>query len=253
MSCELQVISLDMKNPFQLKQLNRSTIYLLILGVGIGLFFTAQWKTEPSRASSDPVNSYISLRATKETLTAEQKQLKTEISQYQQEINDKQNVLKKNTSSKKTIDDLDGYKKRLGITELKGEGIIVTINDAEKNLANIDSIAHAADLRDLVNFLWATGAEAISINGERVVLTTSIDCIVNTILINTTRTTAPFVVFAKGDSKILERQLNNQNNLKDIKKRVKSEGLIFTIEVSKNLTIPAYKGSFVVEYAKIIE
>ncbi|EKD56761.1 MAG: hypothetical protein ACD_58C00097G0003 [uncultured bacterium] len=242
-----------MKNPFQLKQLNKSTIYLLILGVGIGLFFTAQWKTEPSRASSDPINSYVSLKDTKKTLTTEQIQLKTEISQYQLEINDKQSILKKNTSSKKTIDELDGYKKRLGITEIKGEGVIITIDDANKNLANIDSIAHAADLRDLINFLWATGADAISINGERIVLTTSIDCIVNTILINTTRTTAPFIVSSIGDSKILERQLNNQNNLKDIKKRVKNEGLIFNIESLENLTIPAYKGSFVLEYTKIAE
>lgn len=242
-----------MRNPFQLKQFNRSTFYLLFLGAGIGLFLTVQWKTQPPRASSNPVDSYISLKDTKDILIQEQKSLKTEIADYQTQITAKQDILKKNTSSKKTIEELDGYKKRLGLTELKGAGLMITMDDAKTNSLDIDSIAHAADLRDTVNFLWANGAEAISINGERVVLTTSIDCIVNTILINTTRTTSPFKILVIGDSELLTEQLDNSNNLKDIKKRVKNEGLIFSIEQTKEITLPAYKGSFVLEQAKMVQ
>lgn len=242
-----------MRNPFQLKQLNRSTLYLLILGIGVGLFLTAQWKTKPPRASSDPVNSYISLKDTKDILIEEQINLKSDIADLQSQISDKQNILKKNTSSKKTIEEIEEYKKRLGLTKMQGSGVIITMDDAKNSLANIDSITHAADLRDLVNFLWNLGAGAISINGERIVNTTSIDCIVNTILINTTHTTAPFTIEAVGDGKILESQLNNVNNLKDIKKRVKNEGLVFSAASSKEITINEYKGSFVVENAKIME
>lgn len=243
-----------MKNPFRLQQLkyiNKATFFLLLLGLGIGLLMTVQWKTKPLRASSDPVNYYISLKDTKNILTDEQNNLRSEIEQKQSEITNIQNLLKKNSSSKKTVEELEGYKVRLGLTEIKDSGVVITIDDAKDSIANIDSIAHAADLRDLVNFLWGVGAEAISINGERVVFTTSIDCIVNTILINSTKTTAPFTVNVIGDSKILEKQLNNSNNLKDIKKRVKTEGLIFNVVVNKEITIPAYKSSFVVDYAKV--
>lgn len=240
-----------MKYPIQLSQLNRATIYLLILGVGIGLLLTSQWKTEPPRASSDPVNSYISLKGTKDILTNEQTDLKSEIADKQKQIAVAQEILKKYSSSKKTIEELENDKKRLGLTEIKDSGITITIDDSKSSGATVDSIAHAADLRDSVNFLWGVGAEAISINGERIVFASSIDCIVNTILINSTRTTAPFIINAIGDSKILEQQLNNPNNLKDIKKRVKNEGLVFKVATSKDITIPAYKGSFVLENAQI--
>lgn len=240
-----------MKYPIQLSQLNRATIYLLILGVGIGLLLTSQWKTEPPRASSNPVNSYISLKGTKDILTKEQTDLKSEIANKQKQIAVAQDILKKYASSKKTIEELENDKKRLGLTEIKGSGVIVTIDDSKGRNATTDSIAHAADLRDLVNFLWGVGAEAISINSERIVFSSSIDCIVNTILINSTRTTAPFIINAIGDSKILAQQLNNSNNLKDIKKRVKNEGLVFKVDISKEIITPAYKGSFVFENAQI--
>lgn len=242
-----------MRYPIQLKQFNKSTLYLLILGAGIGLLLTVQWKTQPPRASSDPTNYYVSLNGTKDILTKEQSDLKSTVAQAQSEITQKQEVLKKNTSSKNTINELENYKKRLGLTEVKSSGVTVTMNDAETNLANIDSITHAADLRDLVNFLWANGAEAISINGERIVSTTSIDCIVNTILINTTKTTAPFTISIIGDGKMIKNQLDNPNNLKDIKKRVKNEGLVFNTEISKDITVPAFKGSFVIDNAKMAE
>ena len=245
-----------MKNPFRLQQLrsiSKATLYLLVLGIGIGLLMTVQWKTKPLRASSDPVNYYVSLKDTKEILTEEQTNLKNEIEQKQSEIEQKQELLKKYTSSKKTIEELESYKKRLGLTEVKDSGVVITIDDSDSNNTTVDSITHAADIRDLVNFLWGVGAEAISINNERIVFSTSIDCIVNTILINSTKTTAPFTINAIGDGKIMEKQLNNPNNLKDIKKRIKSEGLVFNISTAREIVIPAYKGSFVMENSRIME
>ena len=242
-----------MKYNFHLSQLNRSTIYLLVLGVGIGLLTTVQWKTKPPRATNSPVNSYISLVDTKNSLTSEKNDLKAEIAQKQNEINDKQKLLKEYTASKNEIVELENYKARVGLTDIKGQGVIIKMDDSKDNQTTVDSIAHAADLRDLVNFLWSIGGQAISINDERIVYNTSIDCIINTVLINNTKTTVPFNIKVVGDSKIIVSQLNNQNNLKDIKKRVKNDGLIFEISTSKDVSIGSYKGNFVIEQARVLE
>lgn len=241
-----------MKKFIRLGQFNRLTFTLLILGLGIGLLITTQWKTKVTRVSN-PVTPYVSLQDTQSSLNSEQESLKNQITDLQNQISEKQQLLKKYSISKQIVEDVEKYKKRVGLTEIKEGGITIKMDDSHQGKVNIDSITHAADLRDLVNFLWAIGAEAISINGERIVSNTSIDCIVNTILINSTRTTPPFEILAIGDSKTMFRQLSNDDNLKDIKKRVKSEGMIFEVTSSKDITIPAYQGGYAIESAKIVE
>lgn len=232
-----------MRNFIQLEKINKVAIILLILGIGAGFLITAQWRTKSLRVSN-PVTPYVALADTREQLTQEQLDFKDQISSLQEEIKEDQSRLKQQTQSKKKIEELERYKEEVGLTEKKGKGVIITMDDSSLGLVTIDSITHAADLRDLVNFLWSLEAEAISINGERIIFNTSIDCIVNTILINSTKTTAPFIISVIGDQNKLLEQLNNKNNLKDIHKRVQSEGLIFQVSEARNLTIPAYDGSF---------
>ncbi len=234
------------------QKFNKVSLILLFLGIGIGLLLTVQWKTPITRVSN-PIVPYISLKDTRDSLINEQDDLKNQISTLQKEISQKETDLKKYTSSKKTIEEIEDYKESVGLTEKKGQGVVIKMNDAKGDEVTIDSITHAADLRDLVNFLYSIGAEAISINEERIVFATSIDCIINTILINSTKTTPPFEIKTIGQAKNLEKQLKNSNNLKDIKKRVKTQGLIFEISKSNDITIPAYDGSFVIEYAHIMD
>ncbi|MHA1381971.1 MAG: DUF881 domain-containing protein [Candidatus Helarchaeota archaeon] len=235
-----------------LSKFNKSALGLLILGVGIGLLLTVQWKTPVTRVSNS-ITPYVSLRDTRDDLLKEQDELKERIKNLQKEITNNENELKKYSNNQNDIKEIEDYKKRIGLTELKGEGVIIKLDDSIENEINSDSIIHAADLRDIVNFLWSIGAEAISINGERIVYSTSIDCIVNTILINSTKTVPPFNIKVIGKSNNIYEQLNSVNNLKDIKKRVKNKGLIFEFRKEKNINIPIYDGSFVIENITIVE
>jgi len=240
-----------MKKIFRFESINRAAIILLILGIGSGLFITAQWKTKTLRVF-DPVAPFVELTDTRNILTLQQIDFKKQISSLQKQIKTDQEKLKSQNLSKNIVEQVESYKDLIGLTEKTGSGIIITIDDAKDSIADVNSITHAADLRDTVNFLWSIGADSISINGERVVLNTSIDCIVNTVLINSTKTTAPFSISVIGDPNKLQSELNNSNNLKDIHKRVKSEGLIFNVELNKKITIPAFNGSFPIKYSKII-
>ena len=233
-----------------IRKINKVAIVLFILGVGLGFLITAQWRTKTLRVSN-PVTPYVSLTDTRDKLTAEQNNLKKQISDLQDQIQNDQEQLKGQSQSKVKVEELEKYNEQVGLTEIKGEGAVITLDDSKSVLGTLDSITHAADLRDIVNLLWGLDAKAISINGERIVYNTSIDCIVNTILINSTKTTTPFTISVIGDKNKIIPALLNEENLSDLHKRVKTEGVIFEVIEGRNIIMPAFDGSFPIKFAKI--
>lgn len=216
---------------------------LLTLGLIFGVLIAAQWHSLPTRVT-DPLAPYVSLRDTRDTLQTEQDQLKDEIKKNQAKISALQKELDNIPALRAKNFELASEKSRAGLTKVEGNGILIVLNDSQNGPIIEDSIVHAADLRDLVNLLWGAGAEAISINGERIVSNTSIDCIVNTILINNTRLTTPFKVEAIGNQKLLISQIRNRSNLSDLYRRHDNYGLVIEITEATNLTINPYSGSF---------
>ncbi|PIR28065.1 hypothetical protein COV39_01035 [Candidatus Berkelbacteria bacterium CG11_big_fil_rev_8_21_14_0_20_40_23] len=225
------------------------TIMLAIVGIGIGWLFAVQFKTTPSRVLN-PVTPYLSLTQAQATLTRDQDETKNKIKALKKEIDESQAQIKIQQKSAKTmVEELEQLKDKVGLTEKKGKGVVVTLADSSKEIPNIDSIVHAADLRDLVNVLWGADAQAISVNDERLTNTSSIDSIINTILVDNTKITNPFVIRVEGDQKKIQKVLEDANALSDIKKRVKSEGLVFNTEKS-DVTVNEFGASFSVNFAK---
>lgn len=247
-----QIESKKTKSFIKFKKINWIGVILIIIGIAIGLLFNAQWRTKSTRAS-DPVVSYISLVDTKDELVKKQLFLKNEIKLLNEKIEADQEELKKYSDSKLKVEELEKLQEKAGLTELNGEGIIINLDDSSSVLANTSSIAHAADLRDIINLLWGKGAKAISVNDERIVFGTSIDCIVNTILINTTKTSPPFTIKAIGNAQYLFESLQNNESLKEIYKRVDEEELVFDASKSDNLSIKPYSGSLKLVNANINE
>jgi len=224
----------------------------LIIGMVVGLLVTAQLKSKPQRPSSTPLSNYTLLKENQENLTKEQADLKNQISLLQNQILDIGQKLKKTqSSSRQQVDQLAVLKDKTGLTELRGKGVVITLDDSAQFPASSNSIAHAADMRDLVNFLWTQGVSGIAINNERIVASTSIDCIVNTVMINNTKMTTPFVMSVVSDNKDLKGYIEKNDNLTSIWQRVKNEGLKFAIIESDNIILPVYKGSLVVDYAQL--
>ena len=130
----------------------------------------------------------------------------------------------------------------LGKTNLQGEGIVVTLKDNDTR-----DIIHS-DLLDLINELNIAGAEAISINDERIVSTSEIVLVNNTmILVNTKRVAGPYVVKAIGDKQYLQSALTIKDGYVDL---IKSDGKDIEYYVDDNIVIPAYDGEQVLEQAK---
>jgi uncharacterized protein YlxW (UPF0749 family) len=225
----------------------KTTIILLIVGLLIGVLFATQFKV-PSRIDT-PVASVSALKDSKTVLDDDQASLTKQISDTRELINNKQNELKANQRiSNDLVDQVQDLRNKAGLSELKDNGVVITLADSQSGEATIDSIVHASDIRDLVNVLWQSGATAISVNDQRLVFSSSIDSIVNTVLVNNTKVTNPFVIKAIGDTKELTRSLNDSVNLKDIKDRQKSNHLVFNVATSQ-VTISSYSGGFSINNA----
>ncbi|MCX6807109.1 MAG: DUF881 domain-containing protein [Candidatus Berkelbacteria bacterium] len=233
-----------------IKPFTKLSILLLLVGIALGLFLTAQWRAKPSRVTS-PILPYTSLRETREILQSENENLKKQISDLQNQINQDQELVKKaKVTSSSSIDELERLKDQIALTSVKGDGVRIVLADSTSGSATTDSIVHASDLRDIINLLWSSKASAIAINDQRVSASTSIDCIVNTILINNARLTSPFKIEAIGKSSELFKTLTDPNILIDLQRRTKL-GLQFEVKTAKNITLPVFNGSYNIQFAKI--
>ena len=132
--------------------------------------------------------------------------------------------------------------KLTGMTEVTGPGVIITLTDgtgiATSTLNPSQLIVHDLDILSVVNELINAGAEAISINDQRWVLTTAISCRGNTIDINGERIGAPFVIKAIG----LPEYLAGLERVGGYLELMRGQGVGVNLERSNNITIPKYSG-----------
>lgn len=137
-----------------------------------------------------------------------------------------------------------------GLCEVSGEGIKLTLTEGEGALEGAgfveDFIIHDSDLRLLVTELSAAGAEAFSINGERIVSTSSIRCVGPAIQINGKPTAPPFEIYAIGNAKTLKSALSTPGGIVDM---FSSYRIGVKIEIKSKVVLPAYSGLFEAEYA----
>ena len=149
-------------------------------------------------------------------------------------------------------DEIVKTNKLLGLTEVKGPGVKITLKDA--NVANglalsTDNlsalIVHDMDVICVINELKSAGAEAISINGQRIVSTSAIICVGNVIEVNGQKIGTPFEILAIG----LPEQLANLERPGGYLHTLKGCGIEVTLEKSNNITIPKYTGKLTFEYA----
>ena len=134
-----------------------------------------------------------------------------------------------------------------GLSRVQGAGIIVEIADSKRVVPVGDNPANfivlVDDLRDLVTALWASGAEAISINGERLVATSSIYGVGSSILVNTAFLAPPFRIEAIGPDGILDRFQANPAFLGRVKQRVDAYGLEFATATAATVDLQPFVGS----------
>ena len=139
---------------------------------------------------------------------------------------------------------------QLGLTDVTGKGVIIKVDDAmvQSTFDPNSTIVHAEDLISIVNELKNAGAEAISINDQRIVSNTVIECIGAVIKINGQRVGAPFTIKAIGMPELLKNTYRNGGYLKVLE----GDRIQVDFKTSDNITIPKYTGTYKFEYAQTI-
>jgi uncharacterized protein YlxW (UPF0749 family) len=130
---------------------------------------------------------------------------------------------------------------------VRGPGVTVEIADSKRVVPPGENpssfIVLVDDLRDIITALWASGAEAISINGERLVATSSIYGVGASVLVNTAFLSPPFRIEAIGNDGLLERFQSHPAFIGRVAQRIDFFGLEFASQVSTDLKLPAFIGS----------
>lgn len=132
---------------------------------------------------------------------------------------------------------IDNAKAMAGLTEVTGEGIVVEIRDSaeSEDVYSGKLMVHDSTLMELVNDLKTAGAEAVSINGERVVATTEFICVGPAVKVNGTKLFSPFVVKAVGKPKALTEAVKNGSVYAN-----QAVSLSVKIETESKITIDGY-------------
>ena len=142
----------------------------------LGMLVSFQWSAGASRQpmSPDRVNQ------TMHQLELEQAELKRRVGRLRDDVDSLQQQAVSNTEMLEDVrTELLAQKVRAGLVDVRGPGVQVTLDDGQRGAvgdAN-DLLIHDFDLRDVINVLWLAGAEAIAVNDERIVHSTSIYCV----------------------------------------------------------------------------
>tara|TARA_Y100001933_G_C18856413_1_gene504016 strand:- start:38 stop:757 length:720 start_codon:yes stop_codon:yes gene_type:complete len=143
------------------------------------------------------------------------------------------------------INQIEKIKAFSGLKGLEGQGVIVIINDGERELNEFEDpnnvLVHNMDVQNLVDDLRYAGAEAISINDQRFVFgKTEIQCTGPTIRINDEVFAQPFIIKAIGDKHHLESAINAPGSFGQV---LRQYGVFLEVYTSVNIEIPAYTGT----------
>lgn len=195
-----------------------------------------------------------------EELQVELKQEKDKSENLYQELlqNEKQlSTLQKSnaendTSYKQLLEQTEKLQTLAGVTDVEGPGVIVTLNDSKLKQSIISAddqnlyIIHDEDIWMVINELADAGAEAISLNDERLVGTSEIRCAGATVSVNNNRHAVPFVIKAIGNPDTLEAAINLRGGVKEY---LTSFGLDFSLKKTDKVLVQRYTGVRNFKYA----
>lgn len=207
----------------------------LLLGVMISLGWINEQNRTERQGALDPD---IRRRYNDELLNVSQ-----EVSSLREENTKLQNVIAGSSKSSKVLNEsLQTAKRFAGLTDVEGPGVTITLRDGEKDTEfTMDRIIHDVDVLRVVNELWASGAEAVEVNGHRIVGSTSIRCVGPVIHVDGVPIASPVSIRAIGEAKTLEGGLNLPGGILD-ELRAQDTNMVRMDDVSRH-RFKAYTGN----------
>lgn len=227
----------------KLGSISRQSIMLMILFLLFGVVVSNHIRSVQKNFKADSLAaSYNEVQKEIEKLEATYAQLQLENESLQLKREEAINTLLQREGYDDLSVEISKIRTLAGFTEVKGEGIVVKLDDKPGYNPLKDpvaSIIHDGNIRHVVNMLINNGAAAISINGIRVVNTSGIYCIGPTILCNRERMTPPYLITALGPSDRMFKAVQEDQILKQL--TMPEIGIIAQFEKYEEVRIPPFK------------
>ena len=237
------------------KRINKATLALSIVSGAIALVLIASMFVQFRTVNESKELNIEGLRddELRTQIASYKSKYEETMEQYnanQNTINEYETAINENKETTELLDEeINQAKSLLGLTNVKGSGVIVTLTDTEDALYTYI----ADDLIMLLNELKYAGAEAISINDNRIInladIVTLNDGLI--ILYGNVRLTSPYVVKAIGDPTYLMSTLSIKNS--GYIDQMKANGMAIDVKQDNNIEIGAYTGDLDIKYLKEVE
>lgn len=184
-----------------------------------------------------------------------------ELSEEAERLEDEVSALRAERANSQTaavIREADGLALEAGLAAVSGPAVQVTLDDAGYSLDTLpegysvdDVVVHQQDLQGVVNALWAGGAEAVMVEDQRIVSTSAVMCVGNTLYLHGRVYSPPFTITAVGEPERLLDALDADAVVTTYRQWADAIGLGYEVEQLGETQMPAYVGTGRPEYARI--
>nr|WP_226913262.1 DUF881 domain-containing protein [Gephyromycinifex aptenodytis] len=144
-----------------------------------------------------------------------------------------------------------------GMTAVNGPAVRVELDDSPYKGDSLpegytvdDVVVHQQDVQGVVNALWSAGAEAMMIQDQRVISTSAVRCVGNTLILQGRVYSPPFVITAIGDVEQLQQGLVDDPSVATYRDYVARLGLGYQVSTLQEVAMPAYEGSVELQHAR---
>ena len=204
--------------------------------------------------NSNPVAREQALVRSAQALDADNQALRGQLTALNKQVRELNAELgSRSSQAGAAADALRAQKDRTGLSAVTGPGIVVQLGNGNDPHVQADTKrdweVKYVDIQDVVSLLWAAGAEAVSVNRQRVVPSSSFYVAGADLLLNGVHLTGPYEVDAIGDGSRFNGTLGGNETLQDLKNRRDLYQLKLTWQTQRSLQLPAYDGPVVVRYA----
>lgn len=145
-----------------------------------------------------------------------------------------------------------------GFTKVTGNVVTVTLNDSKLDPSQLPQgatadwlLIHQQDVQGVVNALWSGGATSMMLMDQRVIGTSAVRCVGNTLLLQGRVYSPPFTISAMGDPAKLKAALENDPTVANLRQYVDLIGLGYSVDTKSNVTFPGYGAAVSLQYAKV--
>ncbi|MEN6324977.1 MAG: DUF881 domain-containing protein [Syntrophomonas sp.] len=226
-------------------------ISIALVCIILGVMLSVQFKTTGYYRATLVPERTEDLAAQITTVKKEKEALEQKTASLEEQIKNTKNNDQARADLQK---ELQGAKLTVGLMPLEGPGVKITLSDNPKDLEPGEDpnslLIHEDNLLMVVNDLKASGAEAISINDQRITAMSEIRCAGTMIVVNQVRIGPPFVLLAVGNPDLLENGMTQKSgNLSSLQ----FMGIQANIEKSEKLRIPGFKGTVRMDYGKAVK